>query len=764
MKNNNPIFIHSLFRTGSTYLFNVFRRSDVGYWCYQEPTHEIAFFSKDDSSILQVDHGEEKVTMLRHPAMNKGYFQELMDTWPHWQHVIKEEMIYNSYFGASSHEALGIPYWRVLIEAAAARGRPVLQECRTSNRIASIKQALGGFHIYLWRNPWDQWWSYKVASYFEHAELLIAHSEYSPTVVKTLCAELGIEAYPQGDIAGEFAFYAARPLTSEQSYLIFYLLWVLALKHANDNADVMINIDRLSDSASYREEVLQTLQNVADVSGISLADCRVPQTDYLQRDEQFFLPLESRIHELLLSHGWSSVELAQLAVVRNEFAPVRTAAASGLSAVTEQASRARELVIRFETELAHQSKVLSNTLAEQRELSSHNEAVWAAERGQLLNSLEQLQHQLNQLSEQHQSELRQLSEQCQYQLNQLSEQHQQQLAERCNDLEHALQQLQAVNLQLEQWQLRHQQLEAQVRHIELSEAKQKALVAAKGTELEKLEHKNHLLQQQLTEALVQQGVAIAQKCLIEEQKQSLETQLLSSEQARLTIAAASHQFELQLVAQTKEYELTQLRHKVARDDDLQVAEKTSRQQQDDVRQLKQELEAVQHANHYHFAEWQAVAAELAGMHATNHYHWQLAERLQQHNRELLSSWSWRITAPLRWVSDLLGRISHFCVAVIKWPLVLVLKKLMATVLASPERAARVNRWLMKDCPFVYRHLKQFALHRNLMRNPQVIISDLQTEGDRLINLGDPRLANLSPQAGAIYQALQKAIKQNKEEQ
>ena len=36
----SPVVIRSLFRSGSTWLFGVFRRAEAGYWCYQEPFNE----------------------------------------------------------------------------------------------------------------------------------------------------------------------------------------------------------------------------------------------------------------------------------------------------------------------------------------------------------------------------------------------------------------------------------------------------------------------------------------------------------------------------------------------------------------------------------------------------------------------------------------------------------------------------------------------------------------------------------------------------
>ncbi|MEA3115191.1 MAG: hypothetical protein QOG58_4990, partial [Caballeronia sp.] len=39
MLTKSPLFLHSLFRSGSTYLFEKFRRTDR-FYCYQEPCNE----------------------------------------------------------------------------------------------------------------------------------------------------------------------------------------------------------------------------------------------------------------------------------------------------------------------------------------------------------------------------------------------------------------------------------------------------------------------------------------------------------------------------------------------------------------------------------------------------------------------------------------------------------------------------------------------------------------------------------------------------
>lgn len=348
---NNSIFIHSLFRAGSTYLFNVFRRAG-GYWCYQEPLHEVALYARDEPKVLLLDQGDEKRRLLRHPHIEKQYFQELHDVWPTWKDRLSQPAIYASYF-APLNVDIGIEYWQALIDAA--QGRPVFQECRTAGRMKEMREQLGGFHIYLWRNPWDQWWSYKVTPYFDVANLLIIHAPYVPLAVRALCTFLGFEPYVQEDIEKAFAHFSATPLTSEESYLIFYLLWCLAIQAGMQSAHLLLNIDRLSDSSVYREEIQAQLAKVG-IDGIDFSDCQIPQGSYPEQDQEFFISLENKIHQLLQDGGWSYEELTLVQTLRQRFQPLNWSEPpqmkSGLYEMAVQASRARTLARRFESNLA----------------------------------------------------------------------------------------------------------------------------------------------------------------------------------------------------------------------------------------------------------------------------------------------------------------------------------------------------------------------------------------------------------------------------
>ena len=60
---NCPIFVHSVFRSGSVYIFNVFRRSKYKYYSLQEPLHEKNYLVS--FGILSVDPIRDLVPLDR---------------------------------------------------------------------------------------------------------------------------------------------------------------------------------------------------------------------------------------------------------------------------------------------------------------------------------------------------------------------------------------------------------------------------------------------------------------------------------------------------------------------------------------------------------------------------------------------------------------------------------------------------------------------------------------------------------------------------
>lgn len=364
-QNKNLVFIHSLFRAGSTYLFYVFRRSKAGYRCYQEPLHEISFYAKQNYELLLKEHSEQAV-MLRHPRLEKPYFFELYEVAEKCLPNLRPEAIYDAYFTTDGAN-FGIDFWASLINESPSK--PIIQECRTSSRLGSIKASLGGYHIYLWRNPWDQWWSHKVTDYFDAANQMIINSPNHPDVIARLRREIAFTPCEIDDIGDRFDWFKKHKLAPQHSYLVLYILWFLALKEGHSKADILLNVDRLSDSSEYRRQIIGEFAN-KDITSIDFSDCSIPQASYIEEDRTFFKRIEDQAHGMLLLSGTSQSEIEQILTIRHQYEPKlwSTKKPAGINCrnLTRDAERARRLVLNAEArevQLLHRLGHIQNELS-----------------------------------------------------------------------------------------------------------------------------------------------------------------------------------------------------------------------------------------------------------------------------------------------------------------------------------------------------------------------------------------------------------------
>ena len=307
-----PIFIHSLFRSGSTYFFNVFRRSPAGYFCFQESLHPVVFHLRENPQELLKFH-TATYELMRHPNLDKPVFYEVASVSSAWKEKITYSAIFDGYFGSDQADN-GVEFFRAILDNV-EEGRPVFEECRTAGRIGILKEQLGGFHIYLWRNPWDQWWSYKTIDHLDYQNREIINAPNSFNAISRLRSQLSFQkAYTDPVLQTQDGVF-----TSEESYLAFYLLWLLGLHEGIKQAHLLINIDKLTESETYREEIMARLANDG-IDRIDFSDCKVPQSNYFEEDRKFFIPLEEQIHEWL-KKDFTSEELDQLHNVRKKYQP-----------------------------------------------------------------------------------------------------------------------------------------------------------------------------------------------------------------------------------------------------------------------------------------------------------------------------------------------------------------------------------------------------------------------------------------------------------
>lgn len=347
-----PVFIHSLFRTGSTWLFDCFRRSPANYWCYQEPYHEFLINLQDQPDAV-LDIHEQTSHELRHPELQRPYFYEIHAIREHIADSFTKCISFDSFFDVESCPAFAKYTGRLITHAPS---RPVLQCCRSFGRIAFLQARFGGTHVHLWRNPRDQWWSYQINDYFDTTGLAILNADNPPPVILRLREAIGFVPLRRGTFAEEYAQLLQVPLNSEQRYLLFYALWFFSLCENRRLQCRDINIDRLSSDDTYRVHAEDRL--VAwGIPGVDLSACAVPQATFDEAEIEQFEAIEARARHLFEDAGYPVDEVAAAQQVQKDQAPARRKmrpsalqpALAGRQAARMYANRMAEFVARGHT-------------------------------------------------------------------------------------------------------------------------------------------------------------------------------------------------------------------------------------------------------------------------------------------------------------------------------------------------------------------------------------------------------------------------------
>lgn len=159
LKNLDPIFIHSSFRTGSTWLWSKFRENQNTY-CYYEIFNNILL--SIDAETIQISSS----TWNSHHPPGPPYFIEFGP-------LLKgsgiagfdRDMAIDDFFLKASGDLDRLTktrdYLLSLVDLAQSKGRvPVLSCTRSIGRVDVIRKLIGGSHILLKRKLFNQWISY----------------------------------------------------------------------------------------------------------------------------------------------------------------------------------------------------------------------------------------------------------------------------------------------------------------------------------------------------------------------------------------------------------------------------------------------------------------------------------------------------------------------------------------------------------------------------------------------------------------------------
>lgn len=324
--NNGPIFIHSLFRSGSTYLFNVFRRTG-NYWCYQEPENEWLLELDDKPEVLLAVTANNGGN-IHHPDIGKPYFWEYYEVRDSLKGLFKPSFCFDDLF-LEELSADQQTYYQALVDAS--RARTVFQFCRSFGQPKAFKSRFGGIHVHLWREPRSQWWSFKINDYFDAATQLIYGASHLPPALQAVKASCGIDLPGSGDLGTARVLAERRPLKWRENYRAFFALWLYAQLELRHQADLDLSIDRLTHDATYRDAKLAEF-GALGIGDIDLTDSRSPLIRLTSDEAALFREIETEVAGVFETNGVSAEDIRAVLIQVDEVQPLDKTPASSAAA------------------------------------------------------------------------------------------------------------------------------------------------------------------------------------------------------------------------------------------------------------------------------------------------------------------------------------------------------------------------------------------------------------------------------------------------
>ncbi|CAN0486513.1 unnamed protein product, partial [Laminaria digitata] len=283
-RKTQPIFIHSMFRTGSTYLWNKLRQvKHVN--CFYEPLHETLY----DLSAKKIDEKGNQ-TKAYHKRLSGANYWELyrqkLKSSGNGVEKYKRKFAYYDYGKTDSTNSDIKDYINNLCYAD-SRKKPILQFNRTALRQSWFTDTYcNSVNIYLLREPRSQFHSYYqsyvdtnrrgfLRTQYGLVDQYARHPEYSilqnilPLPLQNWNENTPIHKY--------FNFYDTKikELNRLQLYALFYADWLLSLKNALYANSHIINMTAVSQKVTYRRRTEFFL--LQQMLYIDLDDCAIPE-------------------------------------------------------------------------------------------------------------------------------------------------------------------------------------------------------------------------------------------------------------------------------------------------------------------------------------------------------------------------------------------------------------------------------------------------------------------------------------------------------
>ena len=297
-KNVEPIFIHSLFRSGSTYFFHAIKRTG-NFHVYHEPFHEIIRGLPVNWNSWQ-ERTKQLKDILRHDFLDGGYFDEYAHLLDGLEKYFKPEISYELFFLSKNEDSPILKsYVDCLINGSLRL--PVLQCTRTTGRIAWFKENYRSKNIFLLRNPWDQWFSYKVDSYVSSTPQLIYSQPRLPIVLQEVAEANNFILIKGQTIEEQLNYCLSHPIAPDVDYSLFFGLWLFSLLAAYEECDLILDMDSISRDHLEQLEAEQKLAKVG-LTSIDLSDCALHRTIFKANEASFYKKIEEQVFNLFQNH------------------------------------------------------------------------------------------------------------------------------------------------------------------------------------------------------------------------------------------------------------------------------------------------------------------------------------------------------------------------------------------------------------------------------------------------------------------------------
>jgi hypothetical protein len=276
-----PIFVHTWWRSGSTYVWSKLRENK-SCRCYYEPLHER--IASLNLTVIKADPDIKLSRALKHPIPKKHYFAEYAKPLRSGNLGYFPDLAYDRYLlqPAQTDERLRNYLDGLISSANAANRRAVLCFCRSQMRSAWMKQNFGGFHVAQIRNPADQWASFKIDSYFISKMILIAlrlRDSYPRAFVHIPPFEaFAQQVAKRSSLPAEvFAQYFVQPFVNQRDCLdIFLVIWMASALQAVAYCDFLLDIDLLSADVEYRTGTMRWFDSIG--CHVDFSDCSSPNS------------------------------------------------------------------------------------------------------------------------------------------------------------------------------------------------------------------------------------------------------------------------------------------------------------------------------------------------------------------------------------------------------------------------------------------------------------------------------------------------------